>query len=183
MAEEIKEETAEKLPALRESDVKAFVTEFNTVPGDPLFNALVTIYNYGARIEKGDVEGARAMAYENRADLGEIWRKIKEYEKACKQLKPIIEVIAAAVPMSDVFKWQAGAKKTIKEVRPSSMFEMWQRLEKVGVTLEAFLTCCKVDFKSCVELAGLSESKFLEEFAGDLCNIETKQNKAVLKGL
>lgn len=180
---EVKTEAVDNLPALRDSDVKAFVEQFNTVPGDLLFNALVTIYNYGVRMEKGDVEGARQLVYDNREAMGVIWRRCKEYEKAVKQLKPIIEVIAAAVPMSDVFKWQAGSKKTKKEILPSAMFELWQRLEKTGVSLESFLTCCKIDFKSAVELAGLSETKFIEEFAGDLCNIETVQNKSVLKGL
>lgn len=171
---------AEKEIILRESDVSAFVGSFGVVPGDPIFNGLVTVYKFGALMDQGDEKSAKALAYENRADLGSLWRRIKENESAQKTLKPWVEKIAEAVPMPDVFKWQVGAKKVVKTV--TDVNELWKRLEAEGVTLEAFLNICKVDFGDAVELSGKNESAFLEAW-GDVANVETKQNKNTLKGL
>lgn len=167
---------------IRKSDVASFVQITSAVPGEPLYNGLMAILNYVNKYADNDAEGARKDAYENRFNFGELWRKLKEFEKMIKQVKPMVEAIASDVTMPDVFKWQAGAKKTSKEV--SNNYELWLRMEKEGVSLESFLTrACKVDFSAAVELVGKSEVAFLEEFAGDIVNVETKQNKPTLKGL
>lgn len=165
---------------LRNTDVANFVQSFGVIEGDPIFNGLVTVYNYGVRFENGDVEGAKALAYEHRQDIGDLWRRLKENESAQKILKPLVEKIAETVPMPDVFKWQAGAKKTVKTI--TNVPELWAKMEAAGITLEAFLNICDVDFDKAVDLSGMNEKNFLESW-GDVANVETKQNKNTLKGL
>lgn len=165
---------------LRQSDIASFVESFSAVPGDPIFEGLKTVYNFGVRLDAGKVEEAKALAYEKRESLETLWRRIKENEKAGKQLKPLIEKIAEMVPMEDYFKWQAGAKKSKKAI--TNVNELWKRLEASGVTLECFLSNCTIDFDKAVLISGKNEPTFLEDW-GDVASVETVQAKAILKGL
>lgn len=165
---------------LRNTDVASFIQSFGVIEGDPIFNGLVTVYNYGVRYEAGNIEEAKKLAYEHRQDLGDLWRRIKENAAAEKVLKPLVEKIAADVAMPDVFKWQAGAKKSKKTI--ADVNGLWAKMEAAGITLEAFLGCCDVDFDKAVELSGMNENNFLETW-GDVVNVEQTQNKPSLKGL
>ena len=166
---------------LRPSDVQSYTASFGLIPGDPVFEGLVTVFKYGQAYESGDVEGAKKIAYERQADISALWRRVKEYEAATKQIKPLIEKICTDVPMPDYFKWQQGAIKKTKTV--TNMVELWKRLQAQGVSLDAFLSKCTIDFKDAMEMSGFNETKFVEEFAGDCIEIETKQNKNTLKAI
>lgn len=165
---------------LRQSDVASFVEITAAIPGDPIFDGLKTIYKYGLLFAEGKETEAKALAYEQRLNVGDLWRKLKEYEKAIKQLKPIIETIAAAVAMPDVFKWQQGAQKKVKTI--TNLPELWHKLQAQGADLDAFLSRCEIDFDEAVLFSGMNEPNFLETW-GDVANIETKQNKNTLKAL
>lgn len=165
---------------LRQSDVASFIQITSSVPGDTIFNGLKSIYQYGVLMAEGKDEEAKKQAYEHRLDIGDTWRRLKEYEKAQKQLKPIIECIAEAVAMPDIFKWQAGAKKSVKTI--TNVPELWRKLKEQGTDLDAFLSRCTIDFEDAVLISGMNEPTFLENW-GDVANIETKQNKPTLKAL
>lgn len=167
--------------ALRKTDIASFVEITSAVPGDPIYDGLTAIYNYVTAYANNLPEEARKGAYEKRYAIGDLWRRLKEYEKLVKQIKPVIESMASDVTMPDVFKWQQGATKTKKEVTDNA--ELWRRLEKEGVSLDSFLSICKVDFDAAVEISGKNERAFLEEFAGDICNVTSAQNKPTLKAL
>lgn len=166
---------------LRSSDVSSFVESFGLIDGDPVFEGLVAVFKYGQAFDAGNKDDARKVAFDHQADISALWRRVKEYESATKQLKPLIEKICADVPMPDYFKWQQGAVKTTKTV--TNMGEIWKRLQAQGVSLDAFLSKCTIDFKDAMELSGFNETKFVEEFAGDCVEIETKQNKNTLKAI
>ena len=151
-----------------------------TVPGDPVFEGLKTIYNFGLLFAEGKDTEAKQLAYNFRASVGDLWRRLKEYEKAIRQLKPIIESIAENVAMPDVFKWQDGAKKSVKTI--TNVPELWHRLKEQGADLDAFLARCEIDFDEAVLFSGMNEPTFLENW-GDVAKIEIKQNKNTLKAL